>query len=267
MWFALKIIFLIMVLYGAFSKTPTDLTGKVFTFPSQSNTGYATLTPDVEGPYSALTLCLRSFPEYGRINSHFSMATPSHDNAFLLYQPEKGRYQVHVNNKFYDFQGMPDNQKERNSVCLTWDSKTGLTQLWVNGKRSIRVKLYLEPIATATPIIILGQDQDNYGGGFDAKQCLVGEFTDVHMWNYVLNPCEIQTYMNRFAFTLGNVLNWKALNFKVKAEVLVEPNQSGGLVPPEVYENGLDDKLERHLSPHLRTLVGLVWPLPLCLSM
>uniref|UniRef100_A0A0E9Y1F7 Uncharacterized protein n=2 Tax=Anguilla TaxID=7935 RepID=A0A0E9Y1F7_ANGAN len=34
--------------------------------------------------------------------------------------------------------------------------------------------------------------------------------------------------MNYFTFTPGNVLNWKALNYKVNDEVLVEPNQSGG---------------------------------------
>uniref|UniRef100_A0A0E9Y275 Pentraxin (PTX) domain-containing protein n=2 Tax=Anguilla anguilla TaxID=7936 RepID=A0A0E9Y275_ANGAN len=48
------------------------------------------------------------------------------------------------------------------------------------------------------------------------------------MWNYVLDICEIQNYMNYFRFKSGNVLNWKALNYKVNDGVLVEPKQSGG---------------------------------------
>ncbi|KAJ8284404.1 hypothetical protein COCON_G00032540 [Conger conger] len=219
-----KLVFLLVLLTGSAIQSE-DLTGKVFSFLSVSTTHYATLTPDVEGPYSALTLCLRSFPENGIAKTLFSLATPSKDNAFLLYQAEKGGYRVHINNLVHDFLLMPDNQNEWNSVCWTWDSKTGLTQVWVNGRRK-RVKIESEPIAS--PSIILGQEQDSYGGRFDANQCFVGDLSDVHMWNYVLDSCAIQDYMNAFTFTPGNVLNWKALNYNVNGEVLVEPNHSTG---------------------------------------
>ncbi|XP_035260074.1 C-reactive protein-like isoform X1 [Anguilla anguilla] len=222
------VVLLLLVTCGSTkSEAPTDLTGKAFTFPSESDTRYATLTPDMEGPFSAVTLCLRSFPDNSRIQTLFSLATPSHDNAFLLYKPKKGHYEVSVNNKPHDFE-MPDNQNEWDSVCCTWDGRTGLTQVWVNGKRSIRVKISTDTVLAGIPIIILGQEQDNYGGGFAKNQCFVGDLTDVHMWNYVLDICEIQNYMNYFRFKSGNVLNWKALNYKVNDEVLVEPKQSGG---------------------------------------
>ncbi|KAJ8284409.1 hypothetical protein COCON_G00032590 [Conger conger] len=220
-----KLVVLLILLFGSSTKSE-DLTGKAFTFPSESITRYATLTPDVDGPYSAVTLCLRFFPENGRAHSLFSLATPSRNNDFLLYYPEKGKYSLHVDSELHEFLGMPDNQNEKNSVCWTWDGKTGFTQVWVNGKRSIKAKIYTGVIAASTPSIILGQDQDSYGGGFDPNQCFVGDLSDVHMWNYVLNPCEIQTYMNGFAFPPGNVLNWKALNYKVNGEVFVEPNDS-----------------------------------------
>ncbi|KAJ8364579.1 hypothetical protein SKAU_G00134100 [Synaphobranchus kaupii] len=222
-----KLVVLLVLLTDS-STQSEDLTGKVFTFPLASTTRYATLTPDVEGPFLALTLCLRSFPDNRRANSLFSLATPSYANAFLLFQPEKGRYNVNVNNNFHEFFGMPDNQYETNSVCWTWVGKTGLTQIWVNGKRSIRVKITTDAVLAGKPIIILGQEQDNYGGRFDANQCFIGDLSDVHMWNYVLNPCEIQNYMSANTFTPGNVLNWKALTYKVNHEVLVEPDQSGG---------------------------------------
>lgn len=224
---AMQKLVVLLILLTASSTKSEDLTKKVFVFPAQSTTRYVTLTPDVEGPFSALTLCLRSFLANTRAMSLFSLATPAYSNAFLLFHLGKGNYQVNVNNHAYDFLGMPDKQNEWNSVCWTWDMKTGLTQVWVNGMRSIRMKSSSKQIAAA-PIIILGQEQDTYGGGFDAKQCLVGELSDVHMWNYVLDSCEIKNYMSTSTFTPGNVLNWKALNYNLNNDVLVETDQSDG---------------------------------------
>uniref|UniRef100_A0A0E9SH76 Uncharacterized protein n=1 Tax=Anguilla anguilla TaxID=7936 RepID=A0A0E9SH76_ANGAN len=51
------VVLLLLVTCG--STKSEDLTGKAFTFPSESDTRYATLTPDMGGPFSAVTaLCL-----------------------------------------------------------------------------------------------------------------------------------------------------------------------------------------------------------------
>ncbi|XP_036404150.1 serum amyloid P-component-like isoform X1 [Megalops cyprinoides] len=220
-----KLVFFLVLFTGCSAKYEADLKGKVFTFPLVSTNSYVELQPDMEGSLSAVTVCLRSFPDNKRANTLFSLATPSHMNAFLLYQSEVGAYRVHINDMRYDFFGLPDHLNKWNSVCWTWDSRTGITQVWVNGMRSVRIMLYADGVIAGAPSIILGQEQDTYGGGFDKAQCFLGELTDVHMWNYVLTPCEINSYMSDISFTPGNVLNWRAINYTVHSNVFVEENQ------------------------------------------
>ncbi|KAG9350135.1 hypothetical protein JZ751_026488 [Albula glossodonta] len=222
----MKMLVVFLVLFRGSSAMAEDLFGKVFVFPSVSALPHVVLTPDKEGPFSAATVCLRSFTDNKGKTSLFSVATPSYDNAFLLYQPVKGTFRVHINNKAHDFFDLPDHPHEWNSICWTWEKSSGLTQLWVNGKRSLRVKMFSDDILAEKLSIIIGQEQDTFGGGFDEQQCFVGELSDVHMWDLVLDSCEIQNYMKMFSFTPGNVLNWRELTYKENNGVLVKENQS-----------------------------------------
>ena len=57
-------------------------------------------------------------------------------------------------------------------------------------------------------IMILGQDQDNYGGGFQQVQSFKGEMFGVNMWNKVLSSLEI-LHLSRSCFSgVGNYLRW-----------------------------------------------------------
>lgn len=70
--------------------------------------------------------------------------------------------------------------------------------------------------------IILGQDQDSFGGGFDANQCLVGDLGDVNMWDSVLTPDRINTVYAGGALS-PDVLDWQALTYEAHGEVFVKP--------------------------------------------
>ena len=111
------------------------------------------------------------------------------------------------------------------SICGTWSSETGLTQVWLNGQPSSRRFIHQGVPLNEAPILILGQEQDAYGGGFDLKQSFVGMLQDVHMWDYVLSPCELRRYANDRNITPGNVLNWRAMEFLKIGNVQVEDNQ------------------------------------------
>ncbi|KAL2086611.1 hypothetical protein ACEWY4_017670 [Coilia grayii] len=109
-----------------------------------------------------------------------------------------------------------------NSVCATWDSITGLSQVWVNGKPGSRKFIFKGGSLAGTPIIVIGHDQDSYGGGFNKDEALIGQLTDVHMWDHVIAPCEINNFSENKKFQGGNLINWQAVNYAMYGNVVVE---------------------------------------------
>ncbi|MCI4393862.1 hypothetical protein PGIGA_G00162670 [Pangasianodon gigas] len=201
-----------------------DLSGKMLIFPVESNRHHVSLTPELNknSTFTALTVCLRAFSDLSRGQSLFSLALPSHHNAFLIFKLKQGEYRVHVGEPLADYWGLQDELNVWNSVCATWDAKTGLAQLWVNGNPSSRKGLSRGGSLTGTPKIILGQEQDSYGGGFDTAQSFVGMLTDVHMWDSVLSPDQIAYYSYGGQFQPGNVLSWNSLEFDKNGYVIIE---------------------------------------------
>ncbi|KAM9852120.1 serum amyloid P-component-like [Aulostomus maculatus] len=197
-----------------------DLSGKMFTFPEETATANVRLiTTTVD--FTAVTVCLRSFTDLRRSHTLFSLATPSSDNGFVVYKSATSDViDLDIDNKMAQFRGQEYKQNVWHSVCSTWDSEFGLSQFWLDGKPS--VMKYIGGQNIREPFIVLGQEQDSQGGGFDIEQSFTGMIADVHMWDYVLTRCEIQQYTNDLNFTPGNALNWKALEFQTTGRVLLE---------------------------------------------
>ena len=57
-------------------------------------------------------------------------------------------------------------------------------------------------------IVILGQDQDDYGDGFEQYQSFLGEMYGVNMWNRVLTAKEILHMSANCSYGVGNYLRW-----------------------------------------------------------
>ncbi|XP_041672229.1 C-reactive protein-like [Cheilinus undulatus] len=218
----MKLLLIFLALLCAGHAVEQDLSEKVFVFPVSSANSYVKPIATLEQPLTAATMCMRYFSSLTRAQTLFSLATPAQSNAFLLYKPSVGVYRLHINGAPLDVPGLPDQTDEWNSVCWTWDSNNGLNTVWVNGKRSGRKILGAKASITGVPIIILGQDQDSYGGGYDQAQSFVGDITDVHLWNSAISPCEIKLYIEGSAFTPGNLLNWKNLRYSTTGSVYEE---------------------------------------------
>ncbi|KAG8549662.1 hypothetical protein GDO81_020217 [Engystomops pustulosus] len=195
---------------------------KVFLFPKETATAHVVLKPTLKTPLQKLSVCLRSYTDLSRGHSLFSLAMsePKKSNAFVIMVSPPQSCSVYVNNKQNTIKTDPE-VVEWKHTCVTWDSETGLIQLWVNGKlypRTVSSKGF--SIDTKVSII-LGQEQDQFGGGFVKSQSLVGELSDIHMWDYVLSPGDIQKVMTNDYN--GNVINWRALNYEIKGDVLIQP--------------------------------------------
>ncbi|XP_030248717.1 serum amyloid P-component-like [Sparus aurata] len=212
---------LLMVMFATCCATPKDLSGKVFVFPRESNRDHVKLLTS-QNKFSFLTTCLRFQTDLTRNYGLFSLATPTHSNEFVLFKTGSGDVmRMHARDGGTDFLSLSLSPGTWHSMCATWRSDNGLAQLWVNGKATIKRFIQTGAI-TGAPITILGQEQDSYGGGFDATQSFIGMISKVHMWNYVLTAADIKRYMDGQHITPGNVFNWGSLDFEITGQVLVE---------------------------------------------
>lgn len=212
------------LMLGISAALPQDMSGKMFIFPQETNTAHVRLTTSRQN-LGAVTVCLRAFTDLSRTYGTFSLSTPTFDNDFLIFkEPQSGEFSVSVRNAGHIFSNQDDKRNEWQSFCATWAAASGLMQLWVNGKPS-SIKSTSTLNISGPMIIVLGQDQDSHGGGFNIAQSFVGMMTDVHMWDYVLTPCHIQNYNHKFTYPAGNILNWKSLEFQIIGSVHIQKEQ------------------------------------------
>ncbi|XP_036611296.1 C-reactive protein-like [Trichosurus vulpecula] len=209
----------IMSLSNAFEET--DLSGKAFVFPKQSQDSYVTLIPHLEKPLKAFTVCLKVYTDLTRSYSLFSVASQTLDNEILLFHEGNCKLSLSVGNVGVVFQ-VPVAIPAPRHFCATWESESGVAELWVDGKPMVRKALKQGYTVEKQSKIILGQEQDSFGGGFDEKQSLVGDIGDVFMWDFVLSPGDINTVYLGGNFS-PNILDWSGLNFEKKGYVVIKP--------------------------------------------
>jgi len=230
----------LMMLTACSSQTskPQDLSGKAFVFAREGSTEVVKLTSPKDG-LTAVTVCMRVFTDLTRNHALFSLATPSKANAFLLFYMHRDangdQMEIIVQNTVKYYPGLSYKRNDWQSVCSTWRADTGVGQVWMDGQPSVPKFIQTGPI-TGKPIIILGQDQDSYGGKFQESQSFSGMMSDVHMWSRVLSPCEIESYSKgqnlpeQTSGLRGDLINWAALEYQISGNVLVEYKPKCGML-------------------------------------
>ncbi|XP_034160818.1 pentraxin fusion protein-like [Pangasianodon hypophthalmus] len=195
---------------------------KVFLFPGESNSAYVRLTPKKPLNLQAFTLCMRVATELNsqRETILFAYRTQHYDE--LNVWQEKGRLSLYLRSSGDAAMfTLPPLNAFPTHLCVTWDSSTGATAFWVDGRRSM-LKIYRRGHRVSPDgAIILGQDADSYLGSFDIKQSFVGEITDVQMWDSVLSAGQIkQLYEKHCDAPSGNVLDWNSLVYQISGNVV-----------------------------------------------
>ncbi|OCT69015.1 C-reactive protein [Xenopus laevis] len=220
-------IFCLLLCYGSMAQE--DMDRSVFLFPMQSAADYVVLTPMVTEPLRKLTVCLRSYTE-GRRYAFFTTDTPnSQIHNFVFFQMPTSNCisncpsYIYLNNAHASFNVKTDTL-EWIHRCVTWDSDTGVLQLWVNGKVSPRTVLKKGFSIDLPNGITLGQmRRASYETGWDYQTSFHGEISDVHMWNEVLSPETIRQVLLNNRDINGNVISWRSLKYTIKGDVTVQP--------------------------------------------
>uniref|UniRef100_A0A8C6MV38 Pentraxin family member n=1 Tax=Mus spicilegus TaxID=10103 RepID=A0A8C6MV38_MUSSI len=208
-------ILLLSVLSGSVSET--DMKGKAFIFPQESSTAYVSLIPKVRKSLQNFTLCMKAFTDLTRPYSIFSYNTRTKDNEILLFVENIGEYMFYVGNLVAIFKA-PTNLPDPVRICVNWESVSGIAEFWLNGKPLGRKGLNKGYTVGGDAMIIIGQEQDSFGGSFDAKQSFVGEIWDVSLWDHVVPLEKVSDSCNN-----GNLINWQALNYEDNGYVVTKP--------------------------------------------
>ncbi|CAH3037281.1 unnamed protein product [Pocillopora meandrina] len=111
-------------------------------------------------------------------------------------------------------------------ICVTWKNTKDYWQFYLDGQlQSSGTDLKKNHQIPAGGTVVIGQDQDSVGGGFDSAQSFgPGEVTEVNLWSRVLSGDEIATQKaNCDIAQAGLVLWWEQFKGNVTGVKIVEP--------------------------------------------
>ncbi|NWX28196.1 MPTX protein, partial [Notiomystis cincta] len=198
-----------------------DLVNSAFVFPQESQTAHVQVTAKLQQPLHNFTVCLRSFTDLTRPYSLFSYATEKQSNAILLFKPRPTQYEFFVGDKFLVFT-VPVSLGQSEHVCASWESATGIVGFWFNGKPWPRKGLQKGYTVEVPASILLGQDQDSFGGGFDVRQSFVGEISSVYMWDTGISTAGVIAAMYDSPDE-SSIFGWRNFPYKIVGEVYLKP--------------------------------------------
>lgn len=194
-------------------------------FTSAGKLDYAAWEDGLRVNYSLsqLTLCawIKTVDEtnYGTV---FSYATDANPNTFTL--TDYSGFVIYINGvqKVTD---VTSNDGLWHLVCITWSSSPdGLWSIYSDGELRSRGN----GLATNTTIsprgtVILGQEQDNRGGGFSNAESFVGQLYGVELWDSVLTEKLIAGLTISCGDSLrGNLITWADFKHGLRGGVRVQ---------------------------------------------
>uniref|UniRef100_A0A3Q3VN21 Pentraxin (PTX) domain-containing protein n=1 Tax=Mola mola TaxID=94237 RepID=A0A3Q3VN21_MOLML len=198
--------------------------GYRLSFPTRTNYMYAVVKHSIPTLW-ALTLCLWLRPAEGGIGTPLSYAVPAQPNELVLLQGLHTPTELLINDKVAQ---LPLNLSRGSwqHVCVSWSQKGGVWQAYQGGKlrgegHALATGHHIRPGG----VLILGQEQDSLGGGFDASQALVGELSQVGLWDRVLSSSQVASLARCGRVPQGSVAAWTENGVEVHGGATKDPGE------------------------------------------
>ncbi|XP_077371082.1 carbonic anhydrase 6 [Festucalex cinctus] len=159
----------------------------------------------------SFTICMYILPEAEKTHNIISYASDDvHNELKVSISVDRDGKEVGlwIGNEFIN---LPYNLNSDgwDNYCITWTSRTGAVELWINGK--VGEQRYLKSGYKITPggVFVLGNDQDGMLG-ISNGDAFAGKLTDVNVWDHVLTTANIRDQMacEENSTVQGNVLSW-----------------------------------------------------------
>ncbi|KAL7378688.1 hypothetical protein ABVT39_017340 [Epinephelus coioides] len=198
--------------------------GYRLSFPTRTNYMYAVVKHAIPA-LRAFTICLWLRPAEGGIGTPLSYAVPEQPNEVVLLQGLHTPAELLINDKVAQ---LPLNLSRGSwqHICVSWSQKGGAWQAYQGGKlrgegHALAAGHHIRPGGT----LILGQEQDSLGGGFDSSQALVGELSQVGLWDRVLSSNQVASLARCGKVTQGSVAPWTENGVEVHGGATKDPGE------------------------------------------
>ncbi|CAD7683375.1 unnamed protein product [Nyctereutes procyonoides] len=170
--------------------------GPVLVFPNASTQNVAFLSPSFASGLRALSVCSWVRMASGHLGTLLSYATEENDNKLVLHGRDSlvpGSIHFVIGDPaFRELPLQPLLDGRWHHVCIIWTSTLG--RYWVHVDRRLvamgsrfREGYEIPPGGS----LVLGQEQDNMGGGFDSSEAFVGSMAGLAIWDRALVPGEV----------------------------------------------------------------------------
>ena len=165
---------------------------KILNFPTASTANYISFNPDLP-ELTGLTVCAWMKKSYlDKSRYWFSYAVSGSDNEIIVGEGVQGDSVFYVKSAVVKSQVVLSDQWVHN--CATWDSESGVAVISIDGEAvATKENLKKGESLRAGGNLVIGQEQDNVEGGFDASQAYVGELYNINVWDYALDSTDVES--------------------------------------------------------------------------
>ncbi|XP_009641933.1 neuronal pentraxin-1 [Egretta garzetta] len=186
------------------------------TFPLRTNYMYAKVKKSLPEMY-AFSVCMwiKSSASPG-MGTPFSYAVPGQANELVLIEWGNNPMEILINDKVAKLPFVINDGKWHH-ICVTWTTRDGVWEAYQDGTQTGSGE-NLAPYHPIKPqgVLVLGQEQDTLGGGFDATQAFLGELAHLNVWDRKLSPGEVYSLATCSTRALaGNVIAWAEANIDI----------------------------------------------------
>nr|XP_058952818.1 sushi, von Willebrand factor type A, EGF and pentraxin domain-containing protein 1-like isoform X3 [Pocillopora verrucosa] len=193
-------------------------------FPYKSENDYVIITHRMPS-LTAVTVCMWiKTNATGNRGTLLSYAVSGEDNELLLLRPRD--FVFSLRSVWSSPTNVSANDGKWHHICFAWENTAGSWKLFKDGSLGASGRgLAKGRLIRGGGHLVLGQDQDKLGGGFEEYQSFIGEMADVNIWNHVISDQEIRRMSKSCLTGTGNLFQWSDFKYHRMGSVqIVQPS-------------------------------------------
>ncbi|XP_020862214.1 pentraxin-4 [Phascolarctos cinereus] len=172
--------------------------GSMLVFPNTSTENVVTFSPGFLTGLRELSICTWVRTSSSYLGTLLSYATEENDNKLVLHGRDTLVYgTIHFVIGDPAFRELPVGlllDGRWHHMCVIWSSIRGKYWFYVD-RRLVAIGSRFREGYEIPPggILVLGQEQDTMGGGFDSSEAFVGSLAGLTVWDRALSPGEVSS--------------------------------------------------------------------------